>query len=192
MGHGLASIIVGGNFEKLIIYSNGSGLAISSYSESYFISKNISLAIVSASGLLGATIFGAIFMLCSKNKLKSKSLLILFNCLLIFSIIVWVRSLIGIITLGLISLCILYVIRQKNKDVHQLFIQFIALQAFISSYSQIDYLFSESGTIDGQKYLSDSAKIGNYLGYGSYWFWAVVIILISFFIIYKSIKYSLN
>ena len=106
MGHGLAAIFLGGDFLKLEIFANGSGRATYTYSGDLFLGR-IGRAIVAAAGLLGPPIAGAILILASRSfKTASISLKILGGFLL-FSVLIWVRSLFGIVAILLLGLIIL-------------------------------------------------------------------------------------
>ncbi len=75
MAHGLAALLLGGHFTKLLIFQNGSGLAY--YTGPLFLGP-IGKAVVAAAGPLGPPIAGAALILTSRNtKTASLSLFLL-------------------------------------------------------------------------------------------------------------------
>ena len=66
MAHGLAAIILGGNFQKLVLYPNGSGVAQYTSTGSLFLGP-IGRALVAAAGLMGPPIAGGLFIVASRK-----------------------------------------------------------------------------------------------------------------------------
>ena len=64
MGHGLTAIALGGRFEKLMIFSNGSGLA---YNSGHLALGAFGRALVSTGGLMGPPIAGAALLMASRH-----------------------------------------------------------------------------------------------------------------------------
>ena len=64
MGHGLTAIALGGRFEKLLIFSNGSGLA---YHRGHLALGAFGRALVSTGGLMGPPIAGAALLMASRH-----------------------------------------------------------------------------------------------------------------------------
>lgn len=69
-------------------------------------------------------------------------------------------------------------------------LQILAVQALASMYQSIGYLFSQGAIIDGNRNLSDTQVMAEYLLL-PHWFWAIVLLVISIFMIYKSFKFVL-
>jgi hypothetical protein len=93
MGHGIAALIMGGNFHSLEIYENGSGLA--SFSGPLYFG-GLSNAFVAASGPLGPTIAGTFLILLSKSAKRSRLVILLLSIVFVISVILW-------FALGLVS-----------------------------------------------------------------------------------------
>ncbi|MEM6400104.1 MAG: M50 family metallopeptidase [Cyanobacteria bacterium P01_D01_bin.116] len=184
MGHGLAAIFLGGDFLKLEIFANGSGRATYTYSGDLFLGR-IGRAIVAAAGLLGPPIAGAILILASRSfKTASISLKILGGFLL-FSVLIWVRSLFGIVAILLLGLIILGIGIKGNRWFQGFSIQFLGVQACVSTYNQLDYLFSPTA---GPLGISDTAQIQRELLIFPYWFWGGLIAIASFAILVQSLR----
>jgi len=191
MGHGLTALILGGNFHYLEIYSNGGGVAYTSYPNNLSLPLNISKALSAAGGLLGPCLFGSIAIILSKHIKTAKYVLIGLIVLLTLSLFIWIRSIIGIAVLSLITLILIGIFFQKNSYIIQWTVLFLGVQSTLSTYLQIDYLFTSTFIRNGQQSISDTQSIANNL-FGTYWMWAVIIIIISFFMLWKSYRYYLK
>jgi Peptidase M50B-like len=181
MGHGLMALMLGGNFQKLQIFSNGSGVA------TYAIRSTlgpIAPGMVAAAGPMGPPIAGAALILASRSfKAASLSLKILGGFLL-FSTLVWVRSWFGLIAIPLLGLIILAVALKTPRWVQGFAIQFLGVQACVSTYHQLNYLFSYSA---GPLGISDTAQMQRYLLL-PYWFWGGLMAVASLVILVRSLQ----
>jgi len=185
MGHGLAAILLGGNFLQLQISADGSGFAI--HSGRLFLGS-IGRALVAAGGPMGPPIAGAILILASRSfKTASISLKILGGFLL-FSVLIWVRSLFGIVAILLLGLIILGIGLKANRWFQVFSIQFLGVQACISTYHQLDYLFTRTA---GPLGLSDTGQIQQQL-FLPYWFWGGLMAIASFAILVQSLRIAYN
>lgn len=178
MGHGIMSIMVGGEFLKLEIFPNGSGLAWSQY-QNYYINPKYAHALVSSAGLLGPPVMGSILILMSKSFKKSKIILYVLSISMIISVVIWIRTTVGIVVILSMGLTILFVAIKAKQMFQQFLVQLIGIMACISTYRQLDYLFMDKAIIDGVERLSDSGQIAQNLGM-SYSFWGMVIAILSF------------
>ncbi|MBD2165656.1 M50 family metallopeptidase [Calothrix membranacea FACHB-236] len=181
MAHGLMAMILGGQFDKLQIFGNGSGVA------SYRIARSlgpIGPAFVAAAGPMGPPIAGAALILASRSfKVASLSLKILGGFLLL-STLVWVRSLFGIVAIPLLGLIILGIAFKAPRWVQGFAIQFLGVQACISTYHQLNYLFSYNA---GPLGLSDTGQMERYL-FLPYWFWGGLMAIASLVILVRSLQ----
>ncbi|BAY21266.1 hypothetical protein NIES2100_10160 [Calothrix sp. NIES-2100] len=181
MGHGLMALMLGGQFQKLEIFGNGSGVA------TYRIASSlgpIGPALVAAAGPMGPPIAGAALILASRSfKAASLSLKILGGFLLL-STLVWVRSLFGFVAIPLLGLMILAIGLKAPRWVQGFGIQFLGVQACISTYHQLNYLFSYRAGYLG---LSDTAQVEKYL-FLPYWFWGGLMAIASLVILVRSLQ----
>ncbi len=179
MGHGLAAILLGGDFRQLQIFANGSGFA--EYSSRF---NPIVRALVAAAGPMGPPIAGAVLILASRSfKTASLSLKILGGFLLL-SVLIWVRSLFGIVAIILLGLTILGIGFKGNRWFQGFSIQFLGVQACISTYHQVDYLFTRTA---GPLGLSDTGQIQRQLIL-PYWFWGGLMAIASLVILVQSLR----
>ncbi|MBW4612386.1 MAG: M50 family metallopeptidase [Desmonostoc vinosum HA7617-LM4] len=181
MGHGLMALLLGGQFQKLQIFGNGSGVA------SYAISRAlwpIGPALVAAAGPMGPPLAGAALILASRSfKVASLSLKILGGFLLL-STLIWVRSPFGFAAIPLLGLIILGMALKAPRWAQGFAIQFLGVQACVSTYHQLDYLFSYSA---GPLGLSDTAQMQKYLLL-PYWFWGGLMAIASLVILVQSLR----
>ena len=188
MGHGLTALILGGDFIKLEILASGSGLAV--HSGALFFG-DIGRAMVAAGGPLGPTIAGACFIALSSNSKMTKVFLYILGFIMVISVVIWIRSLTGAIFITAFGLIILTIAIKFNDNVKSISLQILGVQACASVYLSFGYLFSAGANVGGNNYLSDTAVISGAL-FLPYWFWGGLIILLSIFLIFKSLKFALS
>lgn len=181
MGHGLMVLILGGQFQKLEIFSNGSGVAHYTLSTTW---GYLGMGLVAASGPMGPPIAGASLILASRSlKTVSWSLKILGGFLLL-STLIWVRSWFGLVAIPLLGLIILGVALKTPLWLQGFVIQFLGVQACVSTYHQLDYLFSYTA---GSLGLSDTGQMQRYL-FLPYWFWGLLMAIASLIILVQSLR----
>ena len=190
MGHGITAMLLGGDFLYLEIYENGGGTAYSTISNSY-VSQPLARALTAAGGLLGPTIAGALLIVSAKHNRSSLIALWALVSILIISLLIWIKSLIAWIVLGIIAVLLVIIILLKKKNITSLTILFLGTQCVFSSYLQIGYLFTKQFERDGQIQYSDTQVIASYV-FGTYWMWGLLILLISVYVLYRSYRYYLR
>jgi hypothetical protein len=184
MGHGLTAMILGGSFNRLELYQNGSGLA--QFSHNF---GNIKLGLTAAAGPFGPTIAGAILILASANKKMTQAVLVVLSLIMLASLVIWVRPVFSTGFLVILLLCIIigYVSIKTNYKTQTIILQFLGVQAFSSVYISIGYLFSKGGIIGNAQYYSDTQVMADNLLL-PFWFWGAAIIAFSVIMIYFSFK----
>lgn len=181
MAHGLTAALLGGNFEQLQIFSNGSGFALFSFPSSW---DPIRRALVAAAGPMGPPIAGAALIIASRSfKTASLSLKILGISLLI-STLIWVRSPFGFVLIPLLGVTILALGLKASRWIQGFAVQFLGVQACVSTYHQLDYLFSYKA---GDLGLSDTAQIQQQLLL-PYWVWGASMAVASLIILIQSLR----
>jgi len=98
---------------------------------------------------------------------------------------------VGIGILALISLLLIGILYSKKENLITWSVLFLGIQSTLSTYLQLDYLFTGTFVRNGIEKTSDTQQIANHL-FGTYWFWAFVIIIISVFVLWKSYRYYLK
>jgi len=167
MGHGMAAMLTGRGFRRLLIFADGSGVAESLRpSDGYGLTD----ALVAASGPLGPAIAGALLIVCSRSPDSTRNALAILGIALLASTLIWVRSLTGWLVLPALGIAIILLALRGSRPVQGFVIQLLGVQACISVWRQFDYLFSPGGSVGGQLQRSDTAAIADALLL-PYWFW---------------------
>lgn len=181
MAHGLAAFLLGGRFEKLLIHADGSGVA---YCTGDLFPGSISQALFAAAGPLGPPIAGAILIVASRSARWTSMSLTVLGAVMLLSTVIWVRSLYGLIAIPALGLLILVVARMGSTGVKAFSVQFLGVQACVSTYRQLDYLFSDTA---GPLGISDTGQMAQILIL-PYWFWGALIAALSFLILFFSLR----
>ena len=184
MGHGIAGILSGSRFERLLIFSNGSGVALMLTPVD---GSRLKVALVAASGPLGPAIAGALLIIASRSPSSTRTALTVLGLALILSTLIWVRSLTGWIVLPTLGAAILALARSGTSSQQRLGIQVLGVQACISAWRQFGYLFSSGGRIDGQQHRSDTGAIADAMLL-PYWMWGIAISAAIVALLWWSIK----
>ena len=180
MAHGLMAVILGGNFKKLQIFANGNGLAHIEYRGSLFLGP-IGEVLFFTAGPMGPPIIGAGFILASRSWQTSQQLLIILGSFMLISVLIWVRTGVGILLITLLGLIILGIGLEASPEIKVFAIQFLGVQACISTFRDFNYVFRYCG---GN---SDTAQIAKILIL-PHWFWGILITMASLFLLIQSLR----
>ena len=178
MAHGLTAAALGSDFERLVIFANGSGYAQSSGNL-----WAIGQAIVSAAGLLGPTIAGCAMIIASRSKRATRIALLGLAAALVVSTLIWVRSIAGWIVLPAFALTAFYIATRGSAKWQRVSVEFLGVQGAVSVYQDLGYLFSP-GTTMGP---SDTGRIADALLL-PYWFWGGAITVVIVLMVWKSLQ----
>lgn len=188
MGHGLTAILMGQHFEQLEIFSDGSGVAQSAVDSraSAFVH-----AAIAAGGPLAPSIVGAALIMASAHRRAWRPALGLVAAAIIVSVLIYVRSLVGIVVLPLVAALLAIVAWRAKEGLARFTLQFLGVIAAMSMVSDFHYLFTEQIVLGGTPMLSDTGQIEAALLL-PHWVWAIVLLAISAAMIGASLKYALN
>ena len=174
MGHGLTALLLGGTFQKLELFANGSGVATHGGVVS---GGRLGRALVAAGGPLGPAIAGSALIIAARwPKLSRWSLGALVAALLLS--LIWIRTLFGAIAIVAWAGGIGVIALWGPKWLREFALPFLGVQACVSTYNQLGYLFTREVRIDGQFLLSDSGQVARQLIL-PYWFWGALLGLLS-------------
>lgn len=171
MGHGLTAAALGATFTKLALHGDGSGLAHYQHASDFAPWKK---ALVSAAGPLGPSVFGTALIPLATRAMAARISLLVLSGTMLYSAVFIIAGLFGTLVIGIAGLVIIYLALRATAEQCRLLLLFIALQACISGYRNLDYVFAEEAAIDGLVYLSDVSVIARELG-GPHWFWGAII-----------------
>lgn len=173
LGHGVAAMLVGGSFERFEMFPDGSGVA---YSLGDF--NAFERAFISAGGLVGPAFIGGVGFIIGRSTRGARVGLAVFGALLLIALILVVRSVFGLVFVGVIAAICLGIALRAPPWVSQIAVVFFAVQLALSVFSRGDYLFTQyANTANGQM-PSDVQQMSDAL-FLPYWFWGAACGLIS-------------
>jgi hypothetical protein len=168
LGHGIAAVLVGGDFEKLQMWSNGSGVAWHTAPRS-----GAAQAFIAAGGLCGPAVAAAgMFALAPKTE-RARWALGIFGGVLALALVLVVRNWFGAAFCFILAASTLAIAIYGSAALAQQTLLFLAVQLALSVYSRGDYLFMQwahTGA-SAEPMPSDSQHMAEAMGVGSYWFW---------------------
>jgi hypothetical protein len=170
MGHGFASVLVGGNFEEFVLYQDASGIATSSW---YGGPTRFQRACTSAGGLVGPAFVGMLMFIFGKKEQLNKIYLCGLGIVLLLSVLLVVRNMFGMIFVGGVGTVIIGVGVMASARIAQIFSYLIGVQLALSVFSRGDYLFMKTAETTAGPMPSDVSNMANAL-FLPYWFWGIV------------------
>lgn len=173
MGHGLAAVLVGGDFESLELWSDGSGQAAYRGAPG-----RLALAAVSAGGLLGPAVFAALLFVVGRRADGSRWALAACGAGLLVAEVMVVRNVFAWTFVGALAALLLLVAIHSRGPAAQLTTVFLAVQLSLSVFSRSDYLFTDTARTAQGNSPSDVALLAQAL-FAPYWFWGALIAVIS-------------
>jgi hypothetical protein len=171
MGHGIAAMLTGRRFDRLLIFADGSGVALSLRPTDAY---RVTDALVAASGPLGPAIAGALLILSSRSPTATRGALAVLGIALVASTAIWVRSLTGWLVLPALGIAIAGLALRGSLPWRRFVLQLLGVEAAISAWQEFDYLFSPGGNVGGELHRSDTGAIADVLLL-PYWFWGATI-----------------
>ena len=173
VAHGAAALLVGGRFDSLMIYADGSGVASLSAPGGRF-----AVAFVAGAGLVGPAIGGAaLLMLASRPKL-ARAGLGLCAALSVVALIAVVRNIFGWGFVGMVAAGCGAAAWRGSARIAQAVVAFLGVQLALSVFSRADYLFTRVASTGSGRHPSDVANMAEALWF-PYWFWGGLCALLS-------------
>ncbi|BDI60027.1 M50 family metallopeptidase [Qipengyuania nanhaisediminis] len=187
MGHGLTVLAFGQEFDRLVIYANGSGVAESRVSADL---SPLASAAIAAGGPLGPVVAGALLILASaRARLWRPALWAVAGAILV-SVLAYVRSPVGLSVLPLVAGGLALIAWKAPAGAARFTLQFLGMLGALSMLRDFNYLFTEEALIGGRRILSDTGQIEAAL-FLPHWVWAAVILVVSALVIGGALKYAL-
>lgn len=172
MGHGVMAVLLGGSFERLEIYRSLGGVAFFAGVGSF------GTVLVSAAGLLGPAIAGALVIVYGSRPRTARWVLLALGIVVALSVLLVVRNGFGILALSLIGAALVAIGVRWPGTVGLAATQLIGVQLCLASWGTLDYMFTKNFTRGGQTVDSDSQNIADVLLL-PYWFWGGLIAALS-------------
>ena len=177
LGHGLAAVLVGGRFEALLMWSDGSGVATWTA-----LTSRLSHAIIAAAGLLGPALAAAACFLLGRSPRGSRITLCAMGGGLVLADVLVVRTLFGVLFVALLAVVMLVVALAGRPWMSQVALILMGVQLALSVFSRGDYLFTPVARTEAGSVPSDVAQIAEALLL-PYWFWGGAIAALSVLIL---------
>lgn len=168
LGHGVAAVLMGGEFLKFEMAADGSGVAYHAGDYSAF-----ARAFVAAGGLCGPAVAAALCFAAGRTPKWSKTLLAAFGVGLVLAMLLVVRNGFGLAFSGALAAIFLGIALWGRQEWSQLAIVFLGVQLALSVYSRGDYLFMQWADTEAGRMPSDSQQMANALAL-PYWFWGAM------------------
>jgi hypothetical protein len=168
LGHGLAAIAVGGRFEALLMWSDGSGVATWTA-----LVGRLGHATIAAGGLIGPAVAAALCFAAGRRAPSSRLALAILGAGLVVAELLVVRTLFGVAFVAAVALTCLLVAWRATPWLAQLVVLFVGVQLGLSVFSRGDYLFTAEAATASGAMPSDTAQIASALLL-PYWFWGAL------------------
>ncbi len=168
MGHGIAALVVGGSFDRFVMWPDGSGMAVWSGEPS-----RLSAAAVAAGGLVGPAVAAALAFTFGRTERGARHTLTAIAVVLVLALVLVVRNLFGAVFVALLLAGCVAIARKASGEIAQLALVFLAVQLALSVFSRGDYLFTPVAETAGGTMPSDVGQIAAALLL-PYWFWGAV------------------
>jgi len=164
MGHGIAGLITGNRFDRLELYRSLGGVAYVGRS------SGITSVFVSAAGLVGPSVLGAVVMIAGSRARTAPYVLAALAASVVLSSFIWIRNGFGFFAMLAIG-AVLGLIAKFASPIGRVAVsQLLAVQLALASWSSRDYLFISGFERGGETFDSDTQNIADEL-FLPYWFW---------------------
>jgi len=188
MGHGLTAMLMGQDFQRLMIFADGSGVAESLVDNDL---SPFASAAIAAGGPLAPTAIGCLLILASAHERAWRPALWAMSIAIFASVIIYVRSVVGFAVLPLVAVGLALIAWKASSGITRFSLQFLGVLGALSMLRDFNYLFTEEAQIGGRQILSDTGQIEAALLL-PHWVWAALILLVSAVMIGASLKYALS
>jgi hypothetical protein len=186
LSHGVSALLVGGRFETLVLYPDGSGAA-----QWAGMVKPYQRAFIAMGGLLGPALVASVCFVMGRRPDRARQCLILLALALFITEVLVVHNKFALAFVGGLAVIFLIVGIHLSQHFSQLVVIFTAVQLSLSIFSRTDYLFSPYAHSFHGNTLSDVEFISRSIGL-PYWFWGIVCGAFSVFVLFMGIRILLR
>ncbi len=167
LGHGIAALLVGGQFHSLLVSSDASGVAMCAAE------GHVKNAIVSAGGLVGPAFCAAIFFAIARHERLARVSLSVLGVALLVLIPTLLVGLFGKVFAAILALLFLAVSVRGPAWLSKGVLAFVSVQLALSVWSRGDYLFTRVAHMATGDMPSDVQNMETHLGL-DYRLWGAV------------------
>lgn len=173
LGHGLAALLCGGDFVRLEIFANGSGVATTRSG-----GGRLSQAVIAAGGPLAPPIAAFGLFLAARDVRYARTALVTLAGLLVLTLALWLRTPVGILLVLAVLVALVLLLRFGSPLAVQTGACFLAIELSLAAFASADYLFSSHADTGAGRMPSDTGQIAQAL-FLPHWFWGALIALLS-------------
>lgn len=182
LGHGIAALMVGCSFEQFVLYSDGSGAALTSGDPG-----RLARAFISAGGLLGPAVAAYGCFMAGRNGRAARRALIAVGAMLAVALVLVIRNAFGWIFVAAVAGVCIYCGSRARRDTAQLVVLFVGIQLALSVFSRSDYLFTSVAITANGNGPSDVARMAEAL-FLPYWVWGLVCGAFSLWVLWQGLR----
>jgi hypothetical protein len=176
MGHGLTARVLGGQFDHLEIFRDGSGLAYCGAMPGW------PSALVSLGGLLAPPLVGTAILGLVHGPRRARLVLAMLAGALVLSMVIYVRSPAGLIAMPLVAALLAWAAWRgfaENPERRVILVQVLGVMLAVDTLTRmVSYVFEKSVEVDGQQRTSDIGNVADNLG-GHYYLWGMLVTAIA-------------
>lgn len=173
LGHGLTALLVGCDFELLVMNTDASGYARWSGNPG-----RLARAAIAAGGLLGPAVASAACFLAARSGRGARITLGVAAVFCGLVTVIWARSLFAVGFIAVLAALLGAVARWGSESTARIALSFFGVQLAMSVFSRGDYLFTPVARTAQGDMPSDVAHVAQAL-FLPYWFWGGLIGLAS-------------
>ncbi len=174
LGHGVTAILLGGRFERMTMWPDGSGVA--SYRGAF---GSLAQASIAAGGLIGPPLAALLLFLAGRRSRSAHIGLGVFAAFLLLLTVLWAASIFTVMFCLVLAAVLGLLAWKASPAWSQMVCVFLAVQLSLASFSRADYLFTPVANTGGGRMPSDVSQIAEAL-WLPYWVWGGLIAILSF------------
>ena len=165
MGHGMAALLVGADFESFRMWADGSGVA-----QWRGVVGRFGRGFIAAGGLIGPSVLAAIGFALGRRERTARVGIGVFGLIMLAAALLVVRNAFGLAFTGILgAVCVLLASKARPWLAHVATV-FLSVQLALSVFSRGDYLFTDVAHTANGPMPSDVAQMADAL-FLPYWMW---------------------
>ena len=172
-GHGVTALAMGGHFDRLLIFGDASGLALTRTA------TPVANAVVCLGGMLAPPLVGAILLAFARGPGRARAALAALALGMLATLVVWVRSPVGFVVVPACAALLGWAAWSWAPARRLVLAQFIAITLALDTVGRmVGYALSTKATVGGSERTSDVAAVADALG-GNHLLWGVAVITVA-------------
>lgn len=172
LGHGLAALLLGGEFLGFVMFGDGSGMA------THRSEGHLAVGLVAAGGLVGPALMAGLGFLAARHRRSARICLGVYAAVLALVLALFVGNLFAGLFVGGLVVVFAALTWFGSRSGAQLALVFLSMQLALSVFSRADYLFTAEAVTGAGTQPSDSAQMAMAFG-GHYLLWGALCGLVS-------------